>query len=129
MMNFTRSMADLFTFMARRSTAATRVLYLTCAAASLRLTATGEMPRSVPFLIVAGLGLVSALWTFYGAGLAATGWIFVLLALGTPIYFLTPRPAPAAEAADSPAVGATHPLGIIAPSHRPAPPAGSSCPP
>src|SRR3546814_2350021 len=60
MMNFTRTMADLFTFMALLSTAATLVLYLTCAAASLRLTATGEMPRSVPFLIVAGLGLVYA---------------------------------------------------------------------
>ena len=36
-----------------------------------RLTATGEMPRSVPFLIIAALGLVYALWTFYGAGLGA----------------------------------------------------------
>ena len=92
-MNYSRSMADLFTFMALLSTAATLVLYLACAAASLRLTARGALPRSTPFLIVAGLGLVYALWTFYGAGLEATGWIFVLLALGAPLYFLTPRSA------------------------------------
>ena len=100
LMNYTRTMADLFTFMALLSTAATLVLYLACAAASLRLTATGEMPRSVSFLIVAGLGLVYALWTFYGAGIEATGWIFVLLALGAPLYFLTPRSTPTEEAAE-----------------------------
>lgn len=100
MMNYSRTMADLFTFMALLSTAATLVLYLACAAASLRLTATGEMPRSVPFLIIAALGLVYALWTFYGAGLEATGWIAVLLALGVPLYFLTPRSAAANEAAE-----------------------------
>ncbi|WP_324750891.1 amino acid permease [Sphingomonas sp. LY54] len=93
LMNYSRSMADLFTFMALLSTAATLVLYLACAAASLRLTLRGEMPRSTPFLIIAGVGLVYALWTFYGAGLEATGWIFVLLALGAPLYFLTPRSA------------------------------------
>ena len=98
LMNYSRTMADLFTFMALLSTAATLVLYFACAAASLRLTATGAMPRSVPFLVVAGLGLIYALWTFYGAGLEATGWIFVLLALGVPLYFLTPRSAAAEEA-------------------------------
>lgn len=105
LINYTRTMADLFTFMALLSTAATLVLYLACAAASLKLTLNGQMPRSTPFLIVAGLGLIYAVWTFYGAGLEASGWIVVLLLLTVPLYFLMPRSTPAQQAAEDGAVG------------------------
>lgn len=94
LVNYTRTMADLFTFMALLSTAASLVLYLACAAVSLRLTALGLMPRSLTFVVVASLGLLYAMWTFYGAGIEASGWILVLLAVGAPLYFLTPRSAP-----------------------------------
>ena len=99
LMNFSRSMANLFTFMALLSTAATLVLYFACAATSLKLTLRGQMPRSPLFLTVAGLGLIYAVWTFYGAGLEASGWVFVLLALGAPLYFVARRSAPPDEAA------------------------------
>lgn len=98
LMNYSRTMADLFTFMALLSTAATLVLYLACAASSLKLTLSGRMPRSPGFLIVAGLGLIYAIWTFYGAGVEASGWIIVLLLLGAPLYFLRPKSAPADQA-------------------------------
>jgi len=94
LLNSSRTMAELFTFMALLSTAATLVLYLACAASGLRLTVRGQMPRSLPFLIVAGLGFVYAVWTFYGAGLETSRWILVLLALGVPLYWLRPRSAP-----------------------------------
>jgi basic amino acid/polyamine antiporter, APA family len=96
LMNYTRTMADLFTFLALLSTAASLVLYLACAAAGLRLTATGAMPRSPLFLAVAGLGLLYATWTFYGAGLEASGWIVVLLVVSAPLYLLLPRQVAAA---------------------------------
>lgn len=99
LMNYTRTMADLFTFMALLSTAATLVLYLACAGASLRMTLNGRMPFSMPFLIVASLGLIYAIWTFYGAGLETSRWIIVLLALGAPLYWLLPKSPPADEAA------------------------------
>ena len=105
LMNYSRSMADLFTFMALLATAATLVLYLACAAASVKLTLNGRMPHSTPFLIVAGLGVVYAVWTFYGAGLEASGWIIVLLAAGAPLYLLLPRSVTADHAADEGAVG------------------------
>ena len=105
LMNYTRTMADLFTFMALLSTAATLVLYLACAAASLKLTFTGRMPRSTPFLIIAGLGLIYAMWTFYGAGLEASGWIVVLLIAGSPLYLLLPRSAPADHPSEDAAIG------------------------
>ena len=105
LINYTRTMADLFTFMALLSTAATLVLYLACAAASLRLTAIGVMPRSPLFLAVAALGLLYAAWTFYGAGIEASGWILVLLAVAAPLYWLTPRSAPADETAEQVPVG------------------------
>lgn len=90
-MNYDRSMANLFTFMALLSTAAALVLYLFCALAGLRLTQTGVLPRSRGFTAIAALGVLYALWTFYGAGWEASGWILVLLALGIPVYFATRR--------------------------------------
>lgn len=105
LMNYSRSMADLFTFMALLATAATLVLYLACAAASVKLTLNGRMPHSTPFLIVAGLGVVYAVWTFYGAGLEASGWIIVLLAAGAPLYLLLPRSVTPDHAADEGTVG------------------------
>lgn len=99
LMNYTRTMADLFTFMALLSTAATLVLYLACAGASLRMTLNGRMTFSAPFLIVAGLGLLYAIWTFYGAGLETSRWIIVLLLLGAPLYWLLPKSPP--EMADA----------------------------
>ena len=89
--NYTRSMADLFTFMALLATSASLVLYFACAAAALWLTRKGLIPRSAPFLLIATLGLIFAIWTFYGAGIGASGWILLLLALGVPLHFVSRR--------------------------------------
>ncbi|RJF93458.1 amino acid permease [Sphingomonas cavernae] len=88
-MNYERSMASLFTFMALLSTASALVLYLFCALASLRLAYKKVIPRSAAFVAIASLGVIYSLWTFYGAGWEASGWILVLLAVGVPVYFGT----------------------------------------
>lgn len=90
-MNYDRSMANLFTFMALLSTASALVLYLLCALASLKLAHENVIPRSAGFAVIAGLGVIYSLWTFYGAGWEPSGLILILLGLGIPVYFLTRR--------------------------------------
>lgn len=89
--NYARTMAELFTFMVLLSTAAALVLYLACAAACLRLMATGAMPRTAFLVLIAALGVGYSLWTFSGAGAEASGWVFVLLAVGLPLYAFVRR--------------------------------------
>jgi APA family basic amino acid/polyamine antiporter len=84
--NFTRGLTELYGFMALLATVATIVLYLAAAAAALRLTARGTLPRGLP-TIVTILGTIYALWALYGAGFEANAWGAVLLATGIPVYF------------------------------------------
>lgn len=80
--NSSRSMADLFVFLALLSTSATLWLYLACAAAALRLRV--AMP-------VAALGMIYAVWTLWGAGIGASGLSIVLMVSGLPLYIWTRR--------------------------------------
>ena len=80
--NSSRSMANLFEFMALLSTSAALWLYLAAAAAAVRLRV------AVP---VALLGVAYALWTLWGAGIAASGLSLVLMAAGLPLYGWTRR--------------------------------------
>lgn len=76
-MNASRAMQALFEYLLLLSTSASLWLYLACALAALRLKI-----ATVPALA----GAVYAVWTLWGAGIAASGLSFVLMALGLPIW-------------------------------------------
>lgn len=99
MLNYAQSLTALFTFMILLSTAAILFMYLACALAALKLSATGELKRTRVIEAVAVLAALYSLWTIYGAGGEAVGWGVVLLVAGVPIYFLCRRGG-AAEAAE-----------------------------
>ena len=82
LVNSSRSMGDLFQFMALLSTSATLWLYLACAASALRLKV------AVP---IALLGAAYALWTLWGAGLSTSGLSLLLMVGGLPLYWWTLR--------------------------------------
>ena len=103
--NYSRSLAGLFAFMALLATAAALILYLTCAAAALRLQMGGLVARRRSVTAVAVVAIIYSLWALYGAGLEALKWGAVLLGAGILIYLLaralnrstrSPKLAPAA---------------------------------
>lgn len=85
LMNASKSLKGLFEYLLLLSTSATLWLYLACALTALRLRLV------VP---IALLGVVYSLWTLWGAGLAASGLSFVLMAAGLPLLWWTRRSAP-----------------------------------
>lgn len=93
LMNYAKSMADAFTFMALLATAASLFAYLFCSLAVLRLMQQGRMAPSKGLGAVAAVAAVYSAWTFYGAGWSVTFWGLVLLAAGVPIYWLMRRAA------------------------------------
>jgi APA family basic amino acid/polyamine antiporter len=76
----------MFTFMAILSTSVTLWLYLSCAAAALRLRV------AIP---VALIGLAYSVWTLWGAGLQVSAMSLILMAAGLPLYWWTRESAPA----------------------------------
>ena len=98
LMNYQKSMIEIYAFMVLLATTATLVLYLLCALAILALLAKGKLVapgRQAPWLAVAGvIGTLYALWALYGAGKEAIGWGFVLLLLGIPVFYLMRRRQP-----------------------------------
>lgn len=86
-LNLSSGLLSIYNFVILLATVATLVLYLASAAALWVL-----VRRKIETGMVAGLvalvGGIFALWTFYGAGGEATGWGAVLLATGVPVYFL-----------------------------------------
>jgi len=116
LMNSTRSMVDLFSFMVLLGTAACLIMYLTSALAVLKLLRGGFLPvsgvRARWLAIVAAVATVYSLWAIYGAGLSTDAkacggqlvcwmpWLEnpailgILLTLsGIPVYYLMPRNA------------------------------------
>ena len=102
--NFSRSVSGLFAFMALLSTAATLILYLSCALAAGRLQLRGTLGGPWFVLPIVFLASIYALWTLYGAGPEPIAWGALLLIVGIPVYFgmrlntLWSSPAPAAAA-------------------------------
>ena len=92
LMNYQKSMVNIFTFMILLSTTACLVLYLLCSLALLRLQWTGELQtpraRTMPLAIVGVIATSYSLWALVGAGAEAVRWGAVLLALGAPLFFL-----------------------------------------
>ncbi len=85
--NYSRSMAELFSFMLLVTTTVTLVLYFACAASALRLMAQRRL-RAPLVGLAAGLGILFTLWAVWGAGGEAVVWGLALLATGLPVYFL-----------------------------------------
>ncbi|MEO0061605.1 MAG: hypothetical protein RLZZ08_165 [Pseudomonadota bacterium] len=82
LVNASRSMQGLFEFLLLLSTSAALWLYLAFALAAVRL----NIARGW-----AAAGAVYALWTLWGAGLAASGWSLVLMLAGLPLYWWAKR--------------------------------------
>jgi APA family basic amino acid/polyamine antiporter len=89
--NQTRSMGDLFAFMALLSTAASLVAYLSCSLAALRLQAAGRIPSSAVLPAVAAAGALYSAWSIYGAGPEPALWGAALLLSGLPVYIMMRR--------------------------------------
>ena len=85
--NFSRSVSGLFAFMALLSTAATLILYLSCALAAGKLQLVGRLAGPWIVLPVVALASIYALWTLYGAGPEPIAWGALLLIIGIPVYF------------------------------------------
>jgi basic amino acid/polyamine antiporter, APA family len=85
--NYTRTLADLFTFMLLITTIANLVLYLGCTLAAIRLTMRRRLTGTV-LVMTAVAGLAFAIFAFWGAGGEATFWGMGLLATGFPVYWL-----------------------------------------
>ncbi len=97
--NGSKTMGDLFAFLAKLSTCAALWLYLGCAFAALRL----NIAR--PF---AAIGAVYSLWALWGAGLDLSGLSFLLMAAGMPLYWWAQREG-AAKSQREVAQAALHP--------------------
>jgi basic amino acid/polyamine antiporter, APA family len=97
LMNYSRSMVQVFTFIILISTSTYLVMYLSCALAALKLCwkgALGAAGRQLsPFLLVAMLATLYSVWTLYGAGAEPFLWSIALFAVGMPVYWLMKRSA------------------------------------
>lgn len=89
LLNYSKSMTELFTFIILLSTTSSLFMYFACSLAALKLRRTGVVRKSTALLVIAALGAVYALWTIYGAGAEAVTWGFGLLFAGLPVYWLT----------------------------------------
>jgi basic amino acid/polyamine antiporter, APA family len=81
--NASKSFVGLYVFIILISTVASLVFYASGAVAALKLKR-GSMSQ---LLIV--IGLIYAVWTFYGAGFDATAWALALLVAGWPVRFIS----------------------------------------
>lgn len=107
--NYTRSIQDLFLFMALLATVAGLFIYLLCVPAAIVLMRRGVLPRSRRTLVAAVLGFAFALWALFGAGIEAVLWGLALVGAGLPLWLGMRRfslsgsiPAAAAPAAAPP---------------------------
>jgi APA family basic amino acid/polyamine antiporter len=76
--NSSRTVGGLFTFMALLTTAVTLWLYLACAVVALKRRI------AVPAAVA---GLLFGIWSLWGAGLEASGYSFLLMIAGLPVYW------------------------------------------
>lgn len=89
LMNYAKSMADLFTFIALVATTASLFAYLACALAALKLQAVRRIAPTTALTAIALLAGVYSVWTLVGAGGKAVALGVGLLAVGAPFYWLT----------------------------------------
>jgi len=90
LMNFHKSLVEVFTFMILLSTTATLVAYLACSLSLLVLLRRGRVAsRHAAWLAsAAALGALYSLWAIAGAGRGAVLWGAVLILASLPVYAL-----------------------------------------
>ena len=86
MLNYTRSMADLFKFLILLATTASLIPYLVCSLAAIALRARGRAGPGLALPAVAIAGTIYSLWAIWGAGEEAIRWGGVLLGVGVLVY-------------------------------------------
>lgn len=91
MMNFQRTMVDLFTFIALLSTTVSLFAFLFSMLAALNLQARGRMPASALTRVLAVIGAVYSLWAIWGAGPRPALWGLAFLLSALPVYLLMRR--------------------------------------
>jgi len=87
-MNYTRSLAQGFTFLTMVVTAASMPLYLVGGAAVFRLYRRGVLARGWALSLSAAMSCLFSLWAFYGMGREAFWWGVALGALSLPVFWL-----------------------------------------
>ncbi|WP_447765958.1 APC family permease [Sphingopyxis panaciterrae] len=93
--NYSRGLADLFSFMVKVTTSTAIIFYIAGALAALKLERGGSLRVSGGFAALTILGFLYSCWALYGAGLEASLWSLLLTAAGLPIYLIMRRSAPA----------------------------------
>jgi len=93
-MNYQKTMTELFTFIVLLSTAAALFMFLACALAALKLQWQGKLKAPRIMLVIGVLAAIYAVWTISGAGGEAVMWGLVLLLAGLPVYALMRRSKP-----------------------------------
>ena len=89
LLNYSKSMTELFTFIVLLSTTASLFMFLASALSALQLQRVGKLKSSPLLLSAATAAVLYAIWTIYGAGGEAVGWGVGLLIAGLPVYFFT----------------------------------------
>ena len=84
--NYSRGLADLFSFMVKVTTSTAIIFYIVGALAALKLENDGEIRVSPGFAVLSLLGFLYSCWAFYGAGWEAGLWSLGLTAAGLPIF-------------------------------------------
>jgi APA family basic amino acid/polyamine antiporter len=103
LLNFQRTMVDLFTFLVLLSTSISLFAYMFSALAAVWLVGRGAMPGSTMFRLVASIAAAYSIWAIWGAGRGPALWGLAFLLSALPVYALMRRrdrgraPALAAE--------------------------------
>lgn len=92
--NYSRGLAELFSFMVKVTTSTAIIFYIVGALSALKLENEGELRVTPGFAALSILGFLYSCWAFYGAGWEAGLWSLGLTAAGLPIYFAMRRSAP-----------------------------------
>jgi APA family basic amino acid/polyamine antiporter len=88
LMNYSRSLAQGFTFLSVMVTAATLPLYLIGGLAMIKLWKRGVVQgKSALLLFCAVMSTVFSVWAFYGMGQEAFYWSVVLGAVSLPVFY------------------------------------------
>lgn len=111
MMNFQRTMVELFTFMALLSTTVSLFAFLFSMLAALQLQARGRMPVSMATRWLAIAGAVYSLWAIWGAGMGPALWGLAFLLSALPVYLVMRRRGRDGEAVPPWRAGAAPPAG------------------
>ncbi|MBI2213970.1 MAG: amino acid permease [Acidobacteria bacterium] len=96
LMNYTRGLVAMFTFLILLSTLMTLVPYVFCSMALLVLARERSEAKRIPagIVVLGGLAFAYALWAVGGAGKDAVFWGMILMLGSVPVYVILRREAP-----------------------------------